>query len=330
TSESLRAEREQRLQAEIEEMLAAHVGRDQVRVSVAVELDREAQNVTERTFDPNSQVAVHKDTTEIEESSSEQDASDAVSVAGNLPNPEPAAGPGQANRSARTESRESANYEVSEVRRESQKPAGAVKKISVAVLVGGVWEPSADGPPVWRPQSEAELNAIRNLVQSAIGFDAERGDQVTIESLPFHEEPGTTAEEVAPGLVALLFGQLGQVAQSLAAVAVVFLALWFVARPIVAELRTRRGKEDLAQLSAAGTNGEKAAKSLDGAVVHASLTGPQQGGPEALPQRGSQTPPTTHERALVAMVDAVDRHPDEALGTLRRWLRESAEEEPAR
>jgi flagellar M-ring protein FliF len=70
-TQSLQVEREQRLQTEIEEMLAAHLGHGQVRVRVAVELNHEAETVTERIFDPQTQVAVHRDATEIEESSSE-------------------------------------------------------------------------------------------------------------------------------------------------------------------------------------------------------------------------------------------------------------------
>jgi hypothetical protein len=38
---------------------------------------------------------------------------------------------------------------------------------------------------------------------------------------------------------------------------------------------------------------------------------------------------TPHERAVVALVDAVDRHPDDALGTLRHWLKDGAREEAA-
>jgi flagellar M-ring protein FliF len=79
-TQGMQAEREQRLQAEIEGMLAAHVGHGGVRVSVAVDLNDEAETVTERIFDPESQVAVHRDSTEIEENSSEAQGADAVSV----------------------------------------------------------------------------------------------------------------------------------------------------------------------------------------------------------------------------------------------------------
>jgi flagellar M-ring protein FliF len=327
STQSLQAEREQRLQTEIEEMLAAHVGHGRVRVSVAVALNHEAETVTERLFDPETQVAVHRDTTEIEESSSEAEGAAAVSVAGNLPRPEPAAGPTDSAQSARTETREVTNFEVSEVRRERQRPAGDIKRISVAVLLGGTWEPSGDGPPTWRPQSAAEITAIRNLVESAIGFDAERGDKVTVETLPLQPASGTSATDVAPGLFPLLLGQLRHLMHALALVAVAFLVIWYVARPILSA-QSKPGDQQpalAANASPASLEGRPAA-----ATKTQRLPAPQQGGAAGhLIAPAAEGEVTPHERAVVALVDAVDRHPDEALGTLRRWLKDGVREEAA-
>jgi flagellar M-ring protein FliF len=309
----LRGEREQRLQAEIEGLLAAHLGHDQVRVTVALEIDHESESVTERSFDPNTQVAIHTDTTQIEETSSESEAADAVSVAGNLPQADAGAEAGDASRSARTETREVANYEVSEVRRERQKLPGAIKRISVAVLTGGTWEPSPDGPPTWRPQNEEELSAIRSLVQSAIGFDAERGDLVTVQSLRFQSHSGSTAEDVAPGTGAILLAQLETVAQALALVVVMFLAMWFIARPVLADWRSQQAKPALSASAGAPAPAlEAGASGHDGAP--AQLTA------EASSGRLAQAEPSPHEQAVVALIEAVDRHPEEALHMLRRWL----------
>ena len=326
---SLQAEREQRLQAEIEALLAAHVGDDRVRVSVAVEVNDEAETVTERIFDPDRQVAVHRDASEIEETSSESEAADAVSVAGNLPEAEPAGAPGESAQSARTESREVTNFEVSEVRRERQRPAGSIKRISVAVLLGGVWEASADGPPTWRPQNAAELEAIRNLVQSAVGFDEQRGDRLTVESLPMQSGAGTSASDVAPGLASVFLGQLHVLVQALALVAIAFLAIWFIARPILSS-RQSQEKDGQAMLAAEA--------SLAG------IEGPGAGSQKALqlmtPSQGSASPgqlvaaqpddeTTPHGRAVLALTHAVDRHPEAALRTLRHWLKDGASEAAA-
>jgi flagellar M-ring protein FliF len=317
---NLQAEREQRLQAAIEEMLAAHVGHGRVRVSVAVELNDEAETVTERIFDPETQVAVHRDATEIEENSSEAQGAEGVSVAGNLPGPAAAAGSGDTSRSARTESREVTNFEVSEVRRERQKFAGSIRRISVAVLLGGAWEPTADGPPTWRPQSEVELTAIRNLVQSAIGFDEQRGDKVTVESLPLHVGAGTSAGELEVSLVALLLGQLRYVAQALAVVAVAFLAIWFVARPILAAQPSRPA---LAPADLKGLAAEPGAAQLAAPRHDAHRASGQ------LVTQASARDASPHEHAVLALAGAVDRHPEDAVRTLRQWLNDGADAEAA-
>jgi flagellar M-ring protein FliF len=327
--QGLQAEREQRLQAEIQGLLAAHVGHDRVRVSVAVELNQEAETVTERIFDPETQVAVHRDTSETEESTSESQGSDTVSVAGNLPDIEPAGGPADSAQSTRSESREVTNFEVSEVRRERQRPAGSIKRISVAVLLGGVFEPSSDEPPSWRPQSDAELGAIRNLVQSAIGFDEQRGDQITVESLPMQGGSGTSASEVAPGVASLFLGQLRYLVEALALVAIAFLAIWFVARPILFA-RSSPQKSEQAMLAAGA---DPASLQGPGAEPQNALQlmAPAPGATASgqLIARHPDGEATPHERAVIALTDAVDRHPDAALQTLRHWLKDGANEEAA-
>ena len=79
---------------------------------------------------------------------------------------------------------------------------GQVRRISVAVMVDGIIQPGADGKEAWAPRPAEEMETLRQLVQSAIGFDAERGDTVTIESLQFTLPPeqGALAERAGLGL----------------------------------------------------------------------------------------------------------------------------------
>ena len=186
------AEREQKLKAEIEELLAARVGRDKARVSVTVETDREAETVTERVIKPDTRVTIHSDTEEISDSA--QGSNGAVTVASNLPTGD--AGNDNTRQSARTETREGVNYDYSEGRRETSRAAGAIRRVSVAVLVDGINEINANGESVWQERPQEELDALRELVVAAIGFDAERGDVVTVDSMAFQPDatPGASIE----------------------------------------------------------------------------------------------------------------------------------------
>ena len=86
---------------------------------------------------------------------------------------------------------ETLNYEVSRSTSKIIEPVGALSRISVAVLVDGKYEQPAvvkDGEaakPKYTPRSPDELQKIETLVKSAVGFNAERGDQLTIQNIPF-------------------------------------------------------------------------------------------------------------------------------------------------
>jgi flagellar M-ring protein FliF len=62
---------------------------------------------------------------------------------------------------------------------------GSVRRISVAVLIND--RPAAGKGANAKPQpmSAQQLAQVRQLVQDAIGFDAKRGDQVSVVSMPF-------------------------------------------------------------------------------------------------------------------------------------------------
>ncbi len=109
---------------------------------------------------------------------------------------------------------------------------GQVRRISVAVMVDGLSTTGADGKPVWEPRPIEEIETLRTLVQSAVGFDAERGDTVTIESLQFTALPeaGTLAERNGSGWLADNGARLAQIG---VLGAIVLALILFVLRPMM-------------------------------------------------------------------------------------------------
>ncbi len=211
----------QALRLELEELLGVRVGPGNVRVSVTVETTKKSETVSERLVDPDSQVPMKSNTTEIADTSTGSD--QGVTVASNLPEGDAANARGRENK--RTETRETVDYRYSETRRDQRIEAGAVKRLGVAVIVNEVSTVGEDGTRSYAPRPPEELAAIEELVKSAIAYDSERGDTVTVESLRFAELPedGVVVEEnwfdrlvreqgptilqiIALGLVALLIG----------------------------------------------------------------------------------------------------------------------------
>ncbi|MDV2450388.1 flagellar basal-body MS-ring/collar protein FliF [Xanthomonas hortorum] len=103
----------------------------------------------------------------------------------------PAAANGQAaTPAAPTESSKSAtrNYELDRTLQHTRQPAGRIKRVSVAVLLDNVPRPGAKGKIVEQPLTAAELTRIEGLVKQAVGFDAARGDTVSVMNAPFVRE----------------------------------------------------------------------------------------------------------------------------------------------
>ncbi|WDM69341.1 flagellar basal-body MS-ring/collar protein FliF [Xanthomonas cucurbitae] len=91
---------------------------------------------------------------------------------------------------APTESSKSAtrNYELDRTLQHTRQPAGRIKRVSVAVLLDNVPRPGAKGKMVEQPLTAAELTRIEGLVKQAVGFDAARGDTVSVMNAPFVRE----------------------------------------------------------------------------------------------------------------------------------------------
>lgn len=175
---------ETRLKNNVVRILEARVGPGNAVVEVNVETSSESQAITERSFDPDSRVMI---STRKEERTTSANGSNggAVTVASNLPTGD-ANGTGSESSSQNSETSETTNYEVSETTREIMRAAGTVQKVSIAVLVDGINEIDPDtNVENWVPRQDSELEALRELVASAVGFDESRGDTLTIKSLQF-------------------------------------------------------------------------------------------------------------------------------------------------
>lgn len=213
----------------VERLLEARVGAGKAVVEVAVEVVTERESITERIFDPQGRVAISQ---EIEQrSGTATEPGGQVTVASNLPEGDAAAAGSGKNENS--ESRERVNYEVSETQREVLRSPGSVRKISLAVLVDGQTVTAADGSQTLEPRPEEELAVLRELVASAVGIDAARGDVLTIKSLVFQPDPGPG--EILEAGVLSSFGPVdSMVLLQSAILALVALVLGlFVIRPIL-------------------------------------------------------------------------------------------------
>lgn len=180
--DSTRTDRAAAMKRNVERILEPHVGPGNAIVELNLDVVTDSEQLTEQTFNPQERALISQVTEETSDQSNSQ-GSGAVTAASNLP--ENDAQSGDSTQASRSENRQQANYEVSSTKREVVRAPGAIRRLTVAVLVNGVAGKGADGTDQMVPRGEAELESIRELVSSAVGFDAERGDLITVKSLPF-------------------------------------------------------------------------------------------------------------------------------------------------
>jgi flagellar M-ring protein FliF len=218
------------LRDRVQRLVEARVGVGNAVVEVSVDTVNETESIRERRFDPDGRVAISTDTEERTDSSQDSGSGD-VTVASNLPDGEAGQGDGSSTSQA-SETRERVNYEVSETMREITRGPGDIRRLTVAVLVNGNYSTDATGQQVFEPLPENELDALRELVQSAVGYDEARGDAVTIRSLPFERPEGLGTGPIEPGLFSGPLDMMRLIQAGILALVALLLGL-FVVRPIL-------------------------------------------------------------------------------------------------
>ena len=177
---------ERRMQGSVEDILGRVVGPGRSRVQVAAELDFNRTTQTQDIFDPESRVLRSQQTRE-ERSRTADAGARQVTVGNELPGAN--ADQGQnGTRDSTEKTEEITNFEISRTQRTEVIEAGRVKRLSVAVLVDGVYTRNG-GDVTYAPRPAEELERIAALVRSTIGFDERRGDRVEVVNLRFHDAP---------------------------------------------------------------------------------------------------------------------------------------------
>lgn len=178
----------------IRELLEPLTGPGRINAEVAVDMDFSVTEEARETF--------ANDPAKIR---SEQVSQNTVAAAGpegvpgatsnTPPGPNAAAAP---NPAAPTETSSSAtrNFEMDRTLQHTRQPAGRVRRVTAAVLVDHVPRPGANGKVVMTALDAATLTRIEALVKEAVGFDAARGDSVSVMNAPFVRE--TDAPEDVP------------------------------------------------------------------------------------------------------------------------------------
>jgi flagellar M-ring protein FliF len=165
-----------------------------------------------------------------------------VTVGNQLPNQEGGQGE-EGGRDTSTLIEEITNYEISKSTRTEIVEAGQVKRLSVAVLVDGTYQPDGDGNNVYTPRSQETLDRIAVLVRSAVGFDSARGDTVEVVNLQFALPPQDDLLAESDGLFEFTRDDIIRFAELGVLFLIALLLLLFVVRPLLRRIVTPEEKQ---------------------------------------------------------------------------------------
>ena len=188
TADAMRLTVEQALEEKLIATLEPVTGAGNVRASVTLDYDPAATEETQESYDPDQTVTLSMQRTE-QTAGGQPVAAGVPGTASNAPNaqalpvyPQQTAPP----QSAKTES---GTYGASKTVRHVVENPGRVRRMTAAIVVNDrLAQLAAQGKAaLWQPRSADELRNLTALAQAAVGFDAARGDMLTVEDLAFDE-----------------------------------------------------------------------------------------------------------------------------------------------
>ncbi len=192
---------EQSYHKRVVDILEPIVGRDNLRATIAAEIDFSQSESTSEQFRPNqgNEPAAVRSSQVSESGSGAQSAPSGVPGAASNQPPVPATAPingasaplqaAAAGTSGGNSRREAVtNYEVDKTVRVTRNSTGNVKRLNAAVVVNHRVNTAPNGKTTSTPLSNDEVEKLTALVQEAIGFSKERGDSVKLINAPFKQD----------------------------------------------------------------------------------------------------------------------------------------------
>jgi flagellar M-ring protein FliF len=196
-------------QKRIQALLEPVVGRENLRATVAADIDFSQSEATSELYKPNQgdprDAAVRSQ--QLSQSGGANPQPSGIPGAASNQPPVPATAPitgasaplqvAQGGTSGGTDHRETVtNYEVDRTVRVTHNATGQVRRLNAAVVVNNRVATDAKGKVTATPLSQEELDKLTALVQEAIGYDKNRGDSVKVINAPFKAEVAARAEDL--------------------------------------------------------------------------------------------------------------------------------------
>jgi flagellar M-ring protein FliF len=186
-------ELETTLAERVVQTLGPVVGSEHVKSSVTIDYDQTTGESTQDLYDPANTALLSSQTSD--ETMGDLAPSGIPGTPSNTPNAASTASPAgtpaaTAQTKATTSSQgirsETKTFAVSRTTHHVLEPAGRISRVATAILVDDILEPRTDkSTEARRKRTPAEMKQIEELAKAAVGFDAKRGDQFSLQNISF-------------------------------------------------------------------------------------------------------------------------------------------------
>lgn len=301
---------EQNYVQRIEAILTPLVGATNVRAQVTADIDFSQTEQTAEIYKPNQNTAESTVRSQQSVESSNAGSTSASGVPGALTNQPPAAAtspivaaagaaaPANNGNPASAHKESTVNYEVDRTIRHTKLPVGAIKRLSVAVVVNNRKVTDPKGKTSLKPLSDAEKTQINDLVRDAMGFDQNRGDTLNVQNAAFNDE-----KEIAPEVPFWKQPDMVELAKNLVKYLLIAVVMLFVVFGII--------KPALRPLFAGSGGGLSSATASAG---EGDLTGAE--------TSAQSSPPATHryEQGLQTARQIAQQEPKIVASVIKEWV----------
>jgi flagellar M-ring protein FliF len=292
---------EKEITENVQSMLEQVVGPGNAIVRVSAEIDTSEMVVSEEEYDPT--VVVVRSNKLMEETINEGNNDDAMAGAGDEPVANQRAGilpaGGNAEKS-KVSKNATTNYEINKINRRVVRPAGTIQRLSVAAVIDGEYRTVTrnDGTTSreYVPRSAEALKTFEALVRNAMGFNEDREDQVSVQSVPFKSDAAVedmTMMDMEQPVISRFLEQYGKMIFNLI---LIVCAFFLVVRPLIKSVK------DIGTKAGDGKNalppGDESVKQI------------------------SESEETRNPRQRVAELSA--REPERAAAVVRSWISNEA------
>ncbi len=312
----------------IRKALAPYLGVGHFQSSVQATLDTDRRQTNETQFDPESRV--ERSVRVVRESGDSRNArnDNATGVEQNIPQEEIQSRNGESS-SEKTDRREElTNYEMNTKTVSTVSDGYTVKRLSIAVVIdqARLLETAGTTPP---PADfvDQQILKIRDLVATAAGLNADRGDVINVTAVNFLSPAGADMEPVSTPWSEQLMRQSGSYVNALAILAAVALLIWFGVRPLLRDQNAKpsgtevalREPGDVAVPNFVGDTQQAIAGEGAKAVI---------GGPEAYADQMKTSLSDLRQRmrmpAKLRLEQMIEMDEERVAAVLKQWIHETA------